>query len=171
MSEHNGTLAAEFAAFLDGVPEPGSKPKRRRTRRTVATPVPDRTPAVSGRDGARRWITLGMGCGIPCLSLALSSIGGRLWVDGHCVLGTGALMLCSAVLAVSLSHLAWAVEDITRSHRWQAWCLAAAVDLSLVLGELAGIAGYASWVVAAVMVSVTATSAVLNCWAFLRHGK
>jgi hypothetical protein len=120
---------------------------------------------------ARRWITVGMGCGIPCLSLARSSIGGRLWVDGHCVLGTGALVLCSAVLAVSLSHLAWAVEDITRSHRWQSWCLALAVDCSLVLGELAGIAGYASWVVAAVMVSVTLCSAVLNCWAFLRHGR
>ncbi len=128
------------------------------------------TASATARDRARRWITLGIGAGIPCLSLALSSIGGRLVADGQGVLGAGALVLCCSVLAVSLSHLAWAIRDITRSAWWQSWCLAAAVDLSLVLGELAGIAGYASWVVAAVMVSVTLCSAVLNCWAFLRHG-
>jgi hypothetical protein len=80
-----------------------------------------------------------------------------------------ALGLCCSVLAVSLSHLAWAVRDITRSAWWQAWCLAAAIDLSLVLGELAGVAGFELWVVPVVMVSVTVVSAVLNCWAFLRH--
>ncbi len=171
MSEHNGTVAAELEAYLDGMPEPGSKPKRRRSRQAAATPVADRKPAVSGRDRARRWITLGMGAGIPCLSLALSSIGGRLLAEGHGVLGSGALVLCCSVLAVSLSHLAWAIRDITRSEWWQAVLLAIAVDCSLVLGELAGIAGYASWVVGAVMVSVTLCSAVLNCWAFLRHGR
>ena len=117
----------------------------------------------------RRGITVGMGCGIPCLSLALSSIGGRLCQDGQHVLGGSALALCSAVLAVSLSHLAWAVRDITGSARWQAWCLAGAIDLSLVLGELAGIGGFRLWVVPVVMGSVTVVSAVLNCWAFLRH--
>lgn len=118
---------------------------------------------------ARRAITVGMGCGIPCLSLALSSIGGRLCVAGHAWLGGAALVLCCSVLAVSLSHLAWAVRDITRSAWWQSWCVAAAIDLSLVLGELAGVAGFGLWVVTAVMVAVTVVSAVLNCWAFLRH--
>jgi hypothetical protein len=127
--------------------------------------------ANPARNRARRWITLGIGAGIPCLSLALSSIGGRLVAEGHTLLGSGALVLCCSVLAVSLSHLAWAIRDITRSAWWQAWCLALAVDCSLVLGELAGIAGYTSWVVAAVMVSVTVCSAVLNCWAFARHGR
>src|SRR3984885_1571586 len=120
---------------------------------------------------ARRWITVGMGCGIPCLSLALSSIGGRLCMGGRLLLGGSALGLCCAVLAVSLSHLAWAVRDITGSARWQSWCLAGAIDLSLVLGELAAVAGFSLWVVPVVMVAVTAVSAVLNCWAFLRHCK
>jgi hypothetical protein len=45
------------------------------------------------------------------------------------------------------------------------------VDVSLVLGELAGVAGFHFWAVQAVMVSVTVVSAVLNCWAFLRGGE
>lgn len=170
MDRLNGTTAAaEFEAYLDGVPEPGSKARRRRGKRTTVTPpVAASAPrTMAARDRARRWITVGMGCGIPCLSLALSSIGGRLWVEGHCALGAGALGLCCAVLAVSLSHLAWAVRDITGSARWQACCLAVAVDCSLVLGELAGIAGYSAWLVSVVMVAVTVCSAVLNCWAFL----
>jgi hypothetical protein len=150
---------------LNGIAELNGTGKRRARGR-----------AASGRGNpargqARRWITLGLGTGIPGLSLALSSIGGRLVAEGHGVLGGAALALCCSVLAVSLSHLAWAIRDITRSAWWQAWCLALAVDCSLVLGELAGIAGYTSWVVAAVMVSVTVCSAVLNCWAFARHGR
>jgi hypothetical protein len=129
------------------------------------------TPAARSVSRARRWITVGMGCGIPCLSLALSSIGGRLCMGDRLLLGGSALGLCCAVLAVSLSHLAWAVRDITGSARWQSWCLAGAIDLSLVLGELAAVAGFSLWVVPVVMVAVTAVSAVLNCWAFLRHCK
>jgi hypothetical protein len=45
---------------------------------------------------------------------------------------------------------------------------AVAVDLSLVLGELARVAGFDLWVVPVVMGSVTLVSAMLNCWAFLR---
>jgi hypothetical protein len=139
----------------------------------VATRKPRRKPraVVTARavGRGRVCITVGMGCGVPVLSLALSSIGGQLVAQGHGVLGGGALVLCCSVLAVSLSHLAWAVRDITRSAWWQSWCLAAAIDLSLVLGELAGVAGFSCWVVPAVMVSVTVVSAVLNCWAFLRH--
>jgi hypothetical protein len=60
---------------------------------------------------------VGLGAGIPGLSLALSSIGGRLLEQGHGYLGCGAMALCCSVLAVSLSHLAWAVRDITGSAR------------------------------------------------------
>jgi hypothetical protein len=119
----------------------------------------------------RQAITVGMGCGIPCLSLALSSIGGRLIEEGHRYLGGAALVLCCGVLAVSLSHLAWALRDITRSAWWQAWALAVAIDVSLVLGELASVAGFRLWLVPVVMVAVCVVSAVLNCWAFLRHSK
>jgi hypothetical protein len=120
---------------------------------------------------ARKYITIGLGCGIPGLSLALSSVGGNLVNQGHGWLGAAFLGLCSSVLAVSLSHLAWAVRDITGSSRWQSWCLAGAIDLSLVMGELAGVAGLDMWIVSVVMVGVTAVSMVLNCWAFLRHCK
>jgi hypothetical protein len=118
---------------------------------------------------ARRWITVGVGCGIPLQALALSSIGGRLMMEGQVGLGAAALGLCCSVLAVSLSRLAWAVQDITGSRRWQSWCLAAAIDLSLVLGELCGVAGFSLWCVPVVMVAVTLASACLNCWAFLAH--
>src|SRR5689334_4607934 len=100
---------------------------------------PVRKPA--GRSGrARRWITVGMGCGVACLSLALSSIGGQLVQEGRLYLGGAVLGICCTVLAVSLSHLAWAIRDITRSAVWQSWCLAVAVDVSLVACELACIA-------------------------------
>jgi hypothetical protein len=118
---------------------------------------------------ARRWLTLGMGCGIPGLSLALSSIGGRLATEGLPWHGGAALGLCCGVLAVSLSHLAWAIRDITGSARWQAWCLAGAIDAGLVLGELAGVAGFAFWAVPVLMWAVAVTSAALNGWAFLGH--
>jgi hypothetical protein len=140
-------------------------PRAAKAGRKAAAP---RGPAPSK---LRKPITVTLGCGIPCLSLALSSIGGRLILASQLALGAGFMGLCCSVLAVSLSHLAWAVRDITKSAPWQAWLLAIAVDLSLVLGELAGVAGYDSWVVTAVMVCVTATSAVLNVYAFLRHCK
>jgi hypothetical protein len=110
-----------------------------------------------------------MGCGIPGLSLALSSSGGRMLEQGHYALGAAALLLCCAVLVVSLSHLAGAIRDITRSVTWQAWCLALAVDLSMVVCELSRVAGFALWVVPVLMGAVTVASAGLNCWAFLRH--
>src|SRR5262249_32285327 len=93
-------------AELNGVVR---KPRSRKAKAEV--------PAVQAVQGCqrRRWITVGMGCGIPGLSLALSSIGGRLLQEGHAGLGCAALVLCCSVLAVSLSHLAWAVRDITRS--------------------------------------------------------
>jgi hypothetical protein len=59
--------------------------------------------AVKAVSRARQCITLGLGCGIPGLSLALSSIGGRLLCEGQAYLGGAALVLCSTVLAVSLS--------------------------------------------------------------------
>jgi hypothetical protein len=154
MSRVNG--AVELLVVADG------RGKRQGKRQAK----PRQVKAVSR---ARRWITVGLGCGIPALSLALSSIGGRLVSEQHMYLGSGCLVLCCGVLAVSLSHLAWAIRDITGSARWQSWALAAAVDASLVLGELAGVAGFRLWVVPVVMVAVAVVSAALNCWAFLAH--
>src|SRR5262245_50140110 len=107
------------------------------TELRVAEPGNGRLPRVKRQrrgvtarqvSSARRWITVGMGCGIPCQALALSSIGGRLCQEGQRGLGVAVLAVCCGVLEVSLSHLAWAIRDITGSARWQSRCLAVAVD-------------------------------------------
>lgn len=129
--------------------------------------APKRKPAVSPSK-LRTPLTVTLGCGIPALSLSLSHIGGELIGSGRMALGGAALVLCSAVLAVSLDHLRAAIQDITRSRLWQAWALAVAVDCALVLGELARVAGFQSWTVPVLMGAVTLCSMGLNCWAFLR---
>lgn len=149
------------------VPEPSvnghAKPAKAKAKRRKAKPAPLPVQVST----LRRWTTVGMGCGIPGLSLALSSVGGSLIESGHYSLGAGALGLCCAVLAVSLSHLASAIRDITHSRPWQAWLLALTIDCSLIVCELSRVSGFASWLVPVVMVGVTVASMWLNCWAFL----
>jgi hypothetical protein len=119
--------------------------------------------------------TVMMGVAIPLLSLGLSHTGGALVREGGTAvtsLGVLAFLLMGCVLAVSLSHLAWAVQDITRSPRWASWLLAVTFDLLLVLGELVHVAAEASpagVVVRVMMVAVCGMSMFLNCWAFLVH--
>jgi len=119
-----------------------------------------------------RYITVAMGCSIPLLSLSLSHLGGSLLACGTwgtCTLGVFALLLCIAVLGVSLSHLAWAIEDITKSPAWASIALAISVDCSLLVGELVGVFGAEANVETlriGLMIAVTVSSAVLNTWAF-----
>ena len=123
----------------------------------------------------RKWITVAMGCWIPVLSLLLSAAGGRLIrAEGATAvfLGSVAFCLTSCVLAVSLSHLADAIGDITRSPRWASWLLAVGFDAALIFGELVHaltpeIEGL-GWIVGAIMAGVVIFSMGLNCWAFLR---
>jgi hypothetical protein len=121
---------------------------------------------------ARVVATVLMGMFIPLASLALSHVGGSLLQAGFRFLGAFSLGLMGCVLAVSLSHLAEAVRDITRSPRWASWLLAVAFDLCLVLGELTHVsaseAGLGA-VVTALMCAVCLLSMFLNCWAFLAH--
>lgn len=119
----------------------------------------------------RQWVTISMGCGIPLFSLACSHLGGTLLQDSNYILGLSFLGLCATCLSVSLSHLAWAIRDITGSSAWQAWALAIIVDMGIILCELMSVCDSPSWVKTAVMISVTMFSMVLNCWAFLGHGK
>lgn len=150
---------------VEGVNGTHEKPKgkpRKRTRKPAVKPV---VPMPT----YKRWVTVAMGCGIPTLSLSLSSIGGALIENRLPYLGAGALALTCGVLAVSLSHLAAAIRDITKSAVWQAWALAVVIDCSLVVCELTRVAGFASWVVPAVMIGVTAFSMLLSCHAFLNH--
>jgi hypothetical protein len=117
-------------------------------------------------------MTTALGIGIPLLSLAMSRLSGTLASNGHWALATFALGLMLAVLGVSLSHLAWAVADITRSSPRASWSLAIALDLSLVLCESVHV--YASdlglaWVCYCVMGCVAATSMALNIYCFFTH--
>jgi hypothetical protein len=117
-------------------------------------------------------LTAAMGCGIRLLSVALSTVSGTLARCGHGALALAALGLTCCVLAVSLSHLAWAVRDITGSPLWASWALAVAFDVTLVLSESVHV--YAQdaglgLLVSAVMVAVCGASMLLNVWAFLRQ--
>lgn len=118
-------------------------------------------------------ITVGLGCAIPLLSLYLAAQGGALLAGDWTArsLGCAALLLCCASLTLSLSHLASAIADITRCGWKSAMALAVVLDCSLVVSELANAAGHGNWLVWTFMAAVTAASMVLNCWAFLRHGK
>jgi hypothetical protein len=139
---------------LNGTVKRTRKPAKRQPRRSTR---------------ARWWTTVSLGVGIPALSLALSCVGGRLLAEQHEQLGTAALVLCCSVLAVSLSHLAWSVRDITRCQPWQAWALAVAIDSTLIVGELATVHGFDSALVPVLMASVAVASAWLNVWGFTRH--
>ncbi len=117
----------------------------------------------------RKPITIILGCGIPGASLFLSARAGVMLEAGSVVLGSASLLLCGVILAVSLSHLSGAIEDITGSSKWQSWAMALSVDASLILCELATVHGHGGFAVVAFMIAVTVISALLNVWAFLRH--
>ncbi len=143
--------------------------KTRKTRTTKAAPV---IAAPTTSDKVKLYATLVMGVAIPLLSLGLSNTGGNLARTNHVILAGFAFGLMACVLAVSLSHLAWAVEDITRSPRWASWLLAVAFDLMLVLAEMCHVgatdAGVGT-VTTIMMVAVALLSMFLNCWAFIKH--
>jgi hypothetical protein len=133
-------------------------------------PVLATGPAERFRTG----MIYGLGSGLPLLSLALSKLGGSLLLTGHWPLGLFAFALMGAVLAVSLPHLAWSLVHLTGSDQRPAWCLAVALDLSLILTELVGV--YATGlglglVCFAVMFAVAVASALLNIHAFFNAHK
>ena len=142
--------------------------KARRAKKTAVTAPPTPTAA----DRVKVYATVTMGVVIPLLSLGLSHTGGTLARTGHPALAGFALGLMGCVLVVSLSHLAWAIQDITRSPRWASWLLAISFDLLLVLGELCRVGAEDAGVglaVTVMMAAVAGLSMFLNCWAFLRH--
>jgi cytosine/uracil/thiamine/allantoin permease len=118
-------------------------------------------------------LTIGMGTGIPLLSVGLSSIAGTLASQGRYGLATFAGGLCVSALTISLPHLAWAIRDITKTERRAAWALAIAVDLALVLCELVRVSGAQGmeWVTMGIMGAVCIASMLLNCWTFVQSPK
>jgi hypothetical protein len=151
-----------------GTLAPFSPPARKGKGKRKPRPAPAKRQTSRLKVG----MTVALGVGIPLLSLAMSKLAGTLAANAHYGLAGFALGLMVAVLAVSLSHLAWAVGDVTRSGPWASWAMAVSLDLSLVLCELchvyAGTLGLDA-VCYAVMVSVALASMALNVWAFLGH--
>lgn len=156
------------------VPAQPPAPRARRSRPRRSSAEPSRFAVNLAR--FKLGMTVVLGVGIPLLSLAMSKLAGTLAAGGMFALAVFALGLMVAVLGVSLSHLAWAVGDITRSKRAPSWALAIALDLSLVLCELVHV--YAAkmgltWLCFLMVVFVASCSMALNVYAFLvmRHGR
>jgi len=121
---------------------------------------------------ARKALTITMGCGIPAVSLYTSHRAGELLTVGAYVGGLMFLAVCLTVLALSLSHLATAIGDITRSNVRDSWLLAVALDAGIVVCELTKAMGHdGGWLAMAFLVGITGASMLLNCWAFLTHTK
>jgi uncharacterized membrane protein len=133
--------------------------------------APTNTVAPTNTDKVKTAITVALGVGIPLLSLAMSKIGGTLLFT-HVPLALSAFGIMIAVLVVSLPHLRWSICDITKSSPLASWCLAVALDLSLVCCELVHVYATESGLdvlVVTVMGTVAVASMVLNCWAFLKN--
>src|SRR5688572_26278416 len=81
-------------------------------------------------------LTVALGTGVPALSLAMSGVAGAMSIAGQGVLSMAAAFLVVCVLAVSLTHVADAIQEVTGSKRWLAWSLAVAVDASLIVCEV-----------------------------------
>src|SRR5262245_10646238 len=81
------------------------KPAKRSRRKGKAMAAPMPRLALG--------LTLGAGVGIPGLTLALSTIAGRLAAAGYGSWAGAVGAVGGTVLVVSLSHLAWAVGNIT----------------------------------------------------------
>lgn len=117
-------------------------------------------------------LTIALGVFIPVMSVATSKIAGTLAGHGYYALAAFGAGIGVAVLAVSLSHLAWAIRDVTGSGQRASWALAVAVDCSLVLCELVHVTAMDAGLVVvcwAMLLAVAAFSMVLNCHAFLNH--
>jgi hypothetical protein len=115
----------------NGTAEPSRARKAKLTTAAVAKSRKSPRPklvSAAGMSRARTGITLAMGSGIPLLSLSLSHMSGGMLAGESYAMGLGMMGLCCVVLTVSLSHLAWAIGNITRSPRWASWMLAIAID-------------------------------------------
>ena len=136
-----------------------------RPRRRIRRPRPTKQAVQLNKLQHR--LTTVLGIGIPAMTLALSYIGGSLWYTGRTglALAAGALVLC--VLAVSLTHVARAIREVSGTEVWLSWAMAIAIDAGLVVCELATVGSaveqYMCW---AVVTCVAAASAALNVYAF-----
>ncbi len=142
------------------------------SRPTETKPARKTTKKTDTKKQIKTALTVALGIAIPMLSLSLSKISGQLALDQSYWLAGFAFALCVSVLAVSLSHLAWAIEDITGSEWKASWALAVTIDLALVCCELTQVwATGLETVTTILMVSVCGFSMVLNVWAFIMKAR
>lgn len=141
-----------------------SAPKKTSTGRKRATGKRARQKQLNRLENV---LTLVLGCGIPALSLALSRIAGAQFAAGHVNLAAVSAGLVLCVLAVSLSHVAEAIREVTGAERWLSWALAVAIDASLVSCEVTSVTTEVEGVVCLlVIIGVATVSAALNVYAF-----
>lgn len=147
------------------------RPLPTKARKSKVKPTLSLSTEQTGR--ARKAITIGMGVGIPALSVSFSSMGGTLLAQGGTTMIFGVILiaLCCVILAVSLPHLVSAISDITKSKYSHCVCMAIAIDMGIVILELTLALGMNSiyWSRIFVMLSLTLASMILNCWAFFNH--
>ncbi len=169
-----GERAARFELpVVDGPTSVAAPAKPKKSAAKKAKPERAAKPAPAA--AASRYklnLTVALGVFIPVMSLATSKVAGTLAGQQHFALAAFGAAIGVAVLAVSLSHLAWAIRDVTGSGPRAAWALAVALDCSLVLCELVHVTaaevglGAVCW---CVLLAVAGFSMVLNCHAFLNH--
>jgi hypothetical protein len=112
-------------------------------------------------------MTVSLGVFIPAISLTMSSQAANMFQAGNVVLGGAFAALVFVVLAVSLTHLAEAVEDLTGSTRFISWATAIAFDACLVAFEVAHkTVAKDDWTVTLMIAVVAIISAALNVHAF-----
>jgi hypothetical protein len=113
---------AEAARILDNG-QPVRRPRASR-RPAAGKPARARKPMTAAMPRVAVLVTVCIGIAIPALTLSLSTLSGRLASTGaNGWLAAMAAGVGLAVLAVSLSHLAWAIGDITRSPLWASMLL------------------------------------------------
>ncbi len=168
-----------------------AKPKRaRKPRSNKSESKPTSAPKMESKPAPSFWsnvkdqlsarnsklaFIVTMSAFLPALSLFLSHKGGTLLAQSTAIVSTTSALallsfaLCTFVLAISLPHLAWSVEDITKTTTIPSWILAIAFDLSIVACELLATAGHGDTTTKVVMWALATLSALLNCWAFIRQ--
>ena len=182
VESHRVIRAQEFRGRKDGRPKKTKPGCKKRKRNMIMSKIawmvaagccPESVRKLAAFLGERFDLTTTIGLGIftPVLSLIASHFAGCLARTGHDMLAVFASTIGVSVLVVSLSHLAAAIEKITKSATWQAWLYAIALDAGVVLAELVGVyakdANLHEWCVA-LMCIVGMFSMALNCYAFLR---
>lgn len=144
------------------------KPQPQRAKPQRAKRVDARAQRRKVLNKLQSVLTLVLGVGIPGLTLGLSNLLGKLHADSaESMLTYGAAVVLASVLLVSISHVAHGIQEITRAPTLHAWCMAIAIDASLVVCEATNVmtdmAPRLCW---AIIGGVAVISASLNVYAF-----